>query len=231
MKTEQLALVQGMADTKAALRRWNAQPSSVLLPWAAGSLAIALLLLIATAVIAHLSEPDSTPLHIVGLTEAASTYDYGYILIRNGLVLALHSLACLAGFIAGSAMPTVAEGHSGRWRKVHEAAGPMAIGFVICATGFSLFTQAFVLGGDAATIAAQLGLSPVELLAVLSIHAVPELFALFLPLAAWSVASRKGRWEDLLAATIVTTLIAIPIILGAAAVETWVTPRILAGLI
>ena len=41
-------------------------------------------------------------------------------------------------------------------------------------------------------------------------HAVPELVALFLPLAAWVVASRRGDWHELLAATIVTVAIAVP---------------------
>ncbi len=45
-------------------------------------------------------------------------------------------------------------------------------------------------------VAAQLGpISPGVLLATLSLHAVPELTALFLPLAAWLVASRRGRWS------------------------------------
>ena len=68
------------------------------------------------------------------------------------------------------------------------------------------------------------------LLLTLSLHAVPELFALFLPLAAWTIASRRKQWNELLAATFVTVAIAIPIILAAAAVETWVTPRLLAAL-
>ena len=58
-------------------------------------------------------------------------------------------------------------------------------------------------------------------------HAVPELFALFLPLAAWTIASRQKRWNELLAATFVTVAIAIPIVIAAAAVETWVTPGLL----
>ena len=57
---------------------------------------------------------------------------------------------------------------------------------------------------------------------------MPELFALFLPLAAWTIASRQKRWNELLAATFVTVAIAIPIIIAAAAVETWVTPRLAA---
>ena len=35
-------------------------------------------------------------------------------------------------------------------------------------------------------------------------HALPELTALFLPLAAWLIASRRGEWNQLLAATFVT---------------------------
>jgi uncharacterized membrane protein SpoIIM required for sporulation len=61
-------------------------------------------------------------------------------------------------------------------------------------------------------------------------HALPELFALFLPLAAWTIASHRGRWEELLAATFVTTAIAIPILLVAGAIEVWVSPRLLVTL-
>ena len=230
MKSEELALVRGMADTKDALRRWQHGPFAAVGPWAAWSLLTAIGLLAATWLVASLSAPDSTPLHLVGITHTADLSDYRFVLFRNSLVLALHAMACVAGFIAGSALPTVAEGHSGVWRKVHDAAGPMAIGFVIAATLFSLTTQAYVLGTDAATIADQLGLSPAQLIGALSLHAIPELTALFLPLAAWTVASRRGRWDELLAATFVTVAIAIPVILAAAAVETWVTPRVLLAL-
>lgn len=229
MKAEQLALVQGMADTRAALRRWRSAPASVLGPWAALSLAIAVGLLMATWLVATLTDPDPTFIALTGVHQPATLGDYGYYLVRNSLVLALHALACVAGFIAKSALPTVAEGHTGLWRRVHDHAGPLAIGFVLCATAFSLATQALVLGRDAATIAAQLGISPYELLAILSLHAIPELFALFLPLAAWTLAARRRHWGDLLAATAVTVAIAVPLILAAAAVETWVTPRLLAA--
>lgn len=230
MKSEELALVRGMADTKAALRRWHGGPLAVVGPWTAWSFLTAVGLLCATWIVAVLTTPDSTPLQLVGIYHPADFGDYGFVLFRNSLVLALHALACVAGFIAGSALPTVAEGHSGLWRKVHDAAGPMAIGFVVCATLFSLTTQAYVLGTDASTIANQLGLSPAQLIGVLSLHAIPELTALFLPLAAWTIASRRGRWDELLAATFVTVALAVPVILAAAAVETWVTPRLLLAL-
>jgi hypothetical protein len=230
MKTEQLAVVQGWADTRVALRRWNARPATVLRPWALASLAVAVLLLAATWVVATQSTPDPWGASFAGVTRDADMGDYGYVLVRNGLVLALHSLACVAGFMAGSSLPQVAEGYSGIWRRIHQLAGPLAIAFVAAATLFSLATQAYMLGGQASTLAAALGISPLTLMLGLSLHAVPELFALFLPLAAWTLASRAKRWEDLLAATFVTTAIAIPILLLAGAVEVWVSPRLLLAL-
>jgi hypothetical protein len=230
MKTEQLAVVQGWADTRGALRRWNARPAVVLGPWALASLAVGALLLAATWAVASLSTPDPSGATFPGVTERATLGDYGFVLFRNGLVLALHSLACVAGFMAGSSLPQVAEGYSGIWRRVHELAGPLAIAFVGLATLFSLFTQAYALGGHASTLAADLDVSPFMLVVGILPHALPELFALFLPLAAWTLASRAGRWEELLAATFVTTAVAIPILLLAGAVEVWVSPRLLLAL-
>ena len=230
MNTERLAVVQGWADTQATLRRWNARPGKVLLPWALASLAVALGLLGATWAVATIVVADPWGASFPGLHRPADLEDYAFVLFRNGLVLALHALACVAGFMAGSSLPQVAEGYSGVWRRLHELAGPLAIAFVAAATLFSLGTQAFALGGGAADLAANLGISPGLLLLGLLPHALPELFALFLPLAAWSIASRARRWEELLAATFVTSGIAVPILLFAGAIEVWVTPRVLQAL-
>ena len=227
MNAEQMALVQGWGHTKSALREWNARPARVLVPWALWSLAVAVLLLLATWVIAKLSTPDTTRLFFAGVTDSSDFGDYRFVLLRNSLVLALHLLACVAGFIAGSSLPVIAHGYKGWYRKVHEIAKPLAIGFVVCATLFSLTTQAYILGHDAATLAAQWDLTPAQLLGILSLHAVPELTALFLPLAAWTMASRRGDWQDLLAATFFTGAVAIPVLLLAAAVEVWVTPKVI----
>jgi hypothetical protein len=230
MSTEQLAVVQGWADTRETLKRWNARPSAALKPWGIASLGVAVLLLAATYVVATVTTPDPSGAAFPGVSRPATLGDFGFVLFRNGLVLALHSMACVAGFMAGSSMPQVAEGYRGVWRKVHEWAGPLAIAFVGAATLFSLVTQAYALGGGASTLAADLHVSPSLLIVGILPHALPELFALFLPLAAWTLASRAGRWEELLAATFVTTAIAIPIIVVAAAVETWVSPRLLLAL-
>ena len=75
-----------------------------------------------------------------------------------------------------------------------------------------------------------LQIGPGTLILGLLPHALPELTALFLPLAAWMIASRQGRWEDLLAATFVTVAVAVPVVLAAAAVELWVSPELLRAL-
>ena len=227
MKTERLALVNGWADTRAALRGWQARPAATTAPWLAGSLAVTMLLLCATWVVATLSMPDADPWLLDGVGRVGQWDDYFFILYRNSLVLGLHAMACVAGFIAGSSLPVVAEGYSGWWRSVHDRAGRLAIGFVACATLFSLSTQAYALGANASTMAAERGMSPALLLIGLLPHALPELCALFLPLAAWLLASRRGAWHELLAATFVTTAIAVPVLLASAAVEVWLTPHVL----
>jgi hypothetical protein len=230
MSVDDLVLVQGMHDTRMALARWNRHPGSVLWPWLRLSVLIALGLLLSVYAIAKLSTPDTTRYLIPGYNAETELSDYGDVLLRNSLVLALHALACVAGFMAGSSLPLSASKRHGLSRWVHEKAGPFAIAFVTAATLFSLMTQAYVIGGSAATIAKQVGLTPGTLILALAPHAVPELVALFLPLAAWLIASRRGRWDELLAATFVTLAIAIPVLLASAAVEVFVFPRLLDAL-
>jgi Stage II sporulation protein M len=228
MKAEELALVQGWDDTRSALARWNRDPFSVLWPWTRGALIVTALLLAAVWLVATVVTPDPSGAFFPGIATEATFADFGFLLYRNGLVLALHAMACVAGFMAGSSLPQVAESYSGLWRKIHDKAGPLAIGFVIAATVFSLATQAYALGHGAADLSHQLGLSPLVLLIGLLPHALPELTALFLPLAAWTLASRRHAWDELLAATIVTVAVAVPVLIVAAVIETWVTPELLA---
>ena len=230
MSVNDLVLVQGMKDTRTALRRWNERPAAVLGPWVKLSALTAVGLLLAVWLVAVLSPSDPTLLAIPGVNVDPTAPDYLNILYRNSLVLALHGMACVAGFMAGSSLPLSAANRSGLDRWVHEQAGKLAIGFVVVATLFSLSTQAYGIGGNAATIAAQLGMSPGVLIACLLPHALPELTALFLPLAAWLVASRSGRWDELLAATVVTVGLAVPVLLLSAVVELYVSPELLNAL-
>ncbi|TMK58866.1 MAG: hypothetical protein E6G51_00720 [Actinobacteria bacterium] len=217
----------GMRDTRATLEMWSARPWHVLGAWAALSLAIALALLAATWVVAGLLTPDLTPVHIAGLTYPSSPDDLLPILWRNSLVLALHGTACIAGFIAGASMPIAAAERTGLSRWIHVKAGEFAILFVCAVTLFSLSTQALYLGFQGSTIAYQLQITRFELILSVLPHALPELTALFLPLAAWLIASRRGEWNQLLAATFITVLLAIPVLLVAATIEVYVWPQIL----
>ena len=187
-------------------------------------------LLAATLVVGEFAAPRPGDLDLPGLTSAPSLADVGAVLGRNGLVLALHAGACIAGFIAGGSLPLAAERQTGFSRWMHERARPVAFGWVVLVTCFSLATQAFYLGQTSATLATQLGISRPALVASVLPHAVPELVALFLPLAAWMIASRRGEWESLLAATIATVAMAIPILVVAATWEVYVWPHILMAL-
>jgi hypothetical protein len=217
----------GMQDTREALAAWSGHPWGVLRGWLALSLAIALTLLGAVWVVAGLLTPDITPIHMPGLTESPSPGDLLPILWRNSLVLALHATACVAGFIAGASMPIAAAQRTGLSRWIHVKAGQFAILFVAAVTLFSLLTQALYLGFQGSTIAYQLEISHFVLILSVLPHAIPELSALFLPLAAWLIASRRGEWNQLLAATVLTVALAIPTLVVAATIEVYVWPHIL----
>ena len=231
MDANELALVRGWADTRATLERWNVEPWRVLGTWLLWSVGIAVALLAAVLWVARASTPDITGLLVHGVNTGAGLGDAFHLFGRNLLVLALHSMACVAGFMAGSSLPQVAESKTGLSRIVHDKAGPLAIGFVICATTFSLATQAYALGQGAATIAWHFDTSPGLLLVCLLPHALPELTALFLPLAAWIIASHRGHWHELLAATFVTTALALPTLLIACLVEVFVSPLVINAVI
>jgi hypothetical protein len=213
----------GMRDTRRAFEVWNRHPWAVLRGWVALSLAIAMALLGAVWVVAGLLTPDLTPIHLPGLTESADAGDLLPILWRNSLVLALHA----TGFIAGASMPLAAAQRRGFSRWVHVKAGQLAILFVCAVTLFSLMTQALYLGFQGSTIAFQLQISHLALILSVLPHAIPELIALFLPLAAWLIASRRGQWSQLLAATFITVALAIPTLVVAATIEVYIWPYLL----
>jgi hypothetical protein len=217
----------GLEDTRATLEMWSRRPWQVLRAWIALSLAVALTLLGAVWVVAGMLTPDLTPVHLAGLTYPSEPDDMLPILWRNSLVLALHGTACIAGFIAGASMPIAAAQRTGFSRWVHVKAGEFAILFVAAVTLFSLSTQALYLGFQGSSIAYQLDITRFELILSVLPHALPELTALFLPLAAWLIASRRGEWNQLLAATLITVLLAIPVLILTAAIEVYVWPQIL----
>lgn len=227
MSANDYVLVQGLKDTRGALERWQRDPGPVLRDWFAWSLLVTAGLLTAVWVVAGVATPDLTLFAIPGVSYEATATDIAGVLARNSLVLALHATACVAGFIAGSSLRHEAARRTGLSRVMHERAGPIAIAFVVAATCFSLTTQAYILGSSASTLADQLGVTTGTLMLTVLPHAIPELVALFLPLAAWLIASRRDQWQDLLAATFVTVLVAVPILIVSAFLETYLWPRLL----
>lgn len=231
MQRSDFALVQGVRDTRGALVRWNLDPWSVLRGWLTGAALVTAGLLAAVWLVGSVvaPHPDNGTI-LAGFNAPASIGDVGRVLMRNSLVLALHALACVAGFMAGSSLPAQTQGYSRRMRRAHDHIGRAAIVFVVCATTFSLVTQALTIGHAASTLGATNGMPVGVLLLGLLPHAIPELMALFLPLAAWMVASRRGDWHELLAATFVTTALAAPVLVVAAFVEVFVSPHLLLAL-
>jgi hypothetical protein len=227
VSADDYVLVQGMRATRGTLARWQERPWPVLGQWAALSLAIAACLLVAVLAVAELVTPDSTLVYVPGVDYSPDAGDMGRILLANGLVLALHAMACVAGFIAGSSMRIEAERRTGLSRQIHIKAGAIAIVWVGMVTVFSLVSQAYILGSIAADVAGGYGISAGVLVLTVLPHAVLELVALFLPLAAWLIASRRGQWDELLAATLATVAIAIPALVLSALIELTVWPALL----
>jgi hypothetical protein len=223
----QYVLVHGARQTRGALERWNQEPWPVLRSWIGGGLAVGIALLCAVWIIASVAPPDPTPLAISGITETPAVASVLLILFGNSLVLALHGFACIAGFIAGASLPLAAQRRTGVSRWIHEKARPVAFAWVIAVTCFSLATQAYALGLTGATLAYQLEISTGMLMLTVVPHALCELTALFLPLAAWTIASRRAEWGDLLAATVATVAVAIPTLVLASLWEAYVWPQIL----
>jgi hypothetical protein len=226
------AFVYGLRRTRQAFDAWHRDSWRVLGRWFAGSFAVALFLLLAVWAVAGVSDANGLAVQTTAPPVAVGDVQDAFaIFSRNLLVLALHAMACVAGFIAGSSLPLQAANQSGWRRAIHERGGRVAIGFVIAATTFSLSAQALVIGADAAGVAARLHTTPAVLLVALLPHALIELTALFLPLAAWIMASRRGEWDQLLAATCVTVVIALPMLLAAAFIEVFISPHLLHALI
>ncbi len=230
MDASAYAFSHGVRHTRETLREWQARPGHVLARWLAGAALAAAGLLLAVWAISSLNGGQE---QIIVLRPPFAVGDGGDVLAvleRNMLVLALHAMACVAGFIAGSSLPLQAEGRTGLSRRVHEHGGRIAIAFVIAATTFSLSAQAYLLGTTLGRVAAFLHVSPGTLLLGVLPHAIPELIALFLPLAAWIIASRRGEWDQLLAATVVTVAIAVPVLVVAAFIEVYVSPHLFTAL-
>src|SRR5205807_4675610 len=105
MDASAYAFVHGLRSTRATLRAWNRRPWPVLTRWLAGSLAAACTLLLAVWAIALVARGGGGVSVQRPPFRVGDPGDVVRILTHNALVLALHAMACVAGFIAGSSLP------------------------------------------------------------------------------------------------------------------------------
>ena len=220
MHLERMAIVQGWGDTRAALRALEraARPPS-LGPWLLGSLAVAVRCCCATwAIAAASARPDLTRVGLAGVDAPATVGDYLFILYRNGLVLALHAHRLRGRLHRRLVAPARRRAATrGVWRRVHDLAGPAA--------------DRLRRGRDA-VLARHAGVRARRPRRVRRRAARDVARPLLLALcrtrcpscARCSCRSRRGRWpsrrrrwNELLAATFVTTRLAVPVLLAAPA--------------
>src|SRR5262245_9246744 len=119
MDTRDFVLVQGIEVTRETLARWSARPWPVLGAWFLGALAISSLLLLAVLVVSSAVSPDIGFRYVPSRPQGFELHGMAETMGRNSLVLALHAVACVAGFIAGSSLPLSAERRTGLSRDIH----------------------------------------------------------------------------------------------------------------
>jgi hypothetical protein len=224
---ERVAFEAGMADVRASFARWNRNVGAVVRVWMGTSLLVGLALLVTTWIVS--TQVDAGGAFNPTFTHEESFRHALHLFARNALVLAMHSLICVAGYMALNSMPILAANYTGWKRRIHLAAGPIAIAFVTVVTIGSFALQAWSLGSAAPAVAAAYGYETWELLLRVAPHALPELTAVFLPLGAWLVLAAQRQRSELLAASVLATSLAIPILVIATILEEWLAPRLLLG--
>src|SRR5947209_1144642 len=118
MDASAYALAHGIRSTRGALSGWKDRPWPVARRWLLGSVLAASFLLVAIWVIAGLT-PSHGHLNLRRPPFLPGGYrDAVRIFSQNMLVLALHAMACVAGFIAGGSLPLQAQHSSGSRRAV-----------------------------------------------------------------------------------------------------------------
>jgi len=207
-----VAAFGGPAWTRALFATWAERPLPALAPWALGSLAIGLTLLGAALLVAALSGPGA-PYTPVFADPSAGAADVARIVVRNTTVLALQVLVCVGA-------------HLGTRPGAHGRRRAQALYVIAALSAYSLLSQAWRLGHELASAAHTLGYTPAGLLLRLSPHAVPELTAVFLPLAACLSLVRRRRHDDLAAAALLTAIVAFPVVVCAAGIEVFLTPYV-----
>ena len=202
--------------------------------WAMVAGAVAAALLVAVALIAA-HEPGS---YVDGINSGLlashrSVGDVLYVFRRNLLVLGIHLCACWIGAIVGRPHEP-APARWGRWRALHRPVpawmGRAALIYALLVTLLSVAVQSIALGRQLADLSVATHISRIHLLVLVLPHAAPELVAVFLPLGLFLLEAHRGRLDRLGIWSLQAAAIAFPVLLCAAAIETYVTPpRVIAA--
>ncbi|HEX4109759.1 MAG TPA: hypothetical protein VHX88_16605, partial [Solirubrobacteraceae bacterium] len=212
-----------VGHTRDALREWRAGRFRVVLPWLSLSLIVAVAILALVLAFSVDVRPDyaggGVP-RVGDLADALRTW------ASNLCVLLLHLLIGVATFACLRTLPMQAEHRFGWDRFIHrQLARPTLVG-VAGAAAYSMYHLSHTIGARLAAVSRELHRSPGSVLAALLPHAIPELTAVFLPLGATIIVARRNP-DRLIAALAVCALVGAVLLAGAAACETWLSPRLL----
>jgi len=202
--------------------------------WVAVAAAVAAVLLGAVALIsAHERGNYLDGINSGLLVSHQTTGDVLFVFRRNLLVLGIHLCACWIGAIVGRPYQP-APARLGRLAKLHRPVpdwmGRAALGYAVLVTLLSVGVQALALGRQLADLSVASHISRIHLLVLVLPHAVPELLAVFLPLGLFLLEAHRGRLERVGLWSLQAAAIALPVLLCAAAIETYVTPsRVIAA--
>lgn len=219
----------GIAETRGSLKTWFSAPAKSFAPWFAAALFIAVTMLLSVWIISTLKEPML--IDIGNLQIQPQVPSVGYVFSKNLIVLALHSFICIAGFLALYAVPNVGKNQGKVSRILHMQVSKGATWFIIAATVFSVTTQVWRLSNITVDVATTYGVSVTSIIASIAPHALIELTAVFLPLAAFIMLSRKDRSKQLLAATVACLTFSFPMLIVASLLEHYLWPEIFGALI
>ena len=198
--------------------------------WAAVAAIVAVVLLSSVAIIAAALPGNAD----VGFSSGLLTRHHGVgdvisVARRNLLVLGIHLCACWIGAIIGHPY----EPAPARWgwvgalhRPVPAWMGRLALFYALLVTLLSVGVQATALGRQLADLSRAADLSSTHLLVLVLPHAVPELLAVFLPLGLFLLEARRGRLDRLGLWSLQAAAVALPVLLCAAVIETYVTPAL-----
>lgn len=152
------------------------------------------------------------------------------IFSKNLLVLLLHFFCCLVGAIIGRPHRPLPE----KWAKfgnLHSELpkwmADLALVYAFTATLASVAIQTTGLGFILADISSYTDLAPWQLGLEILPHALFELPAIFLPLGLFLIQAKKKELRPLNTYAWQSLLIALPLIIIAALIETFITPHII----